>query len=100
MVGIEGLGIPPLRANPTETESGRVRREAAPPALVQDGAQFSEEAREAAEVARLRELAGERAEELRQERIEAAKQDIEKGTYRLYDVVTLVASRVSKYASL
>ena len=40
---------------------------------------------------------GEKAAEIREELVDAARKRIEEGTYRLQGVVTLVASRMTRY---
>jgi len=99
MVGIESMGITPVRANNTEQASSRTQRVANATASASDGVLFSSEAEQASEVIHLTEMASERHEELRQERIAEAQQRIEEGTYKVQAVVQFVAARLTKYVA-
>lgn len=100
MVGIYGVtGIPEPPAS-IHSEPARGRR---PQTLSVDSNQdsdqitFSPEAQEASEAAKFIEAAKERSEEIRAERIAAARKQLEEGTYRLQQVVLVVAARVSTF---
>ncbi len=101
MVGIYGItGIPEQPA----TSSSEPVRGKRPQILSGESAQngtdritFSPEAQEASAAAKFVEAAKERSEEIRAERIEQARKQLEEGTYRLQQVVLVVASRVSSY---
>ena len=62
----------------------------------EDGVQISPEAQEAASSARLASLARE-GDEIRAEQVAAARERIERGDFRLPEVVAEVARRLSKY---
>lgn len=103
MVGIQGLGGIP---EPKPERPGRVKSErddagvsgsnAAGGERQQDDVVISSEARAAAEVARLVQLS--KAEnEIRLDRVEAARQRIEQGDYKRPEVVAKVAERLLKF---
>ncbi len=93
MVTIAGLGkiddLTVPRQSRDIQRGGRVR-DVEP----RDAAEISEEAQDAAEAQRLLALSAAQAE-VRQERVERARQDLESGTYRIQDVVAQVAGRIS-----
>ncbi len=62
----------------------------------QDGVQFSTEGNEAAKAARFAQEAA-RASEIRRERVETAKKNIEQGRHRVEEVVNAVASTLVGY---
>ena len=64
--------------------------------LIKDGIEFSAEAQEAAETARISKLAQIKSE-IRDARVEEAKQKIREGTYKVADVVNDVAARLTKF---
>ncbi len=95
MNGIEGIIRINELANPSQAPGRNRRNEAAAgSAQRQDGVQISPEAQNAAQVARLTQAANEEANAIRQERIEAARQALEQGLYRVNDVVRVVAARI------
>ncbi|MBN2312235.1 MAG: flagellar biosynthesis anti-sigma factor FlgM [Candidatus Hydrogenedentes bacterium] len=97
MVGIQGIGSVPEPANTGQaTGSGKKQAARTATAVRSDDVLFSEEARGAAEAARLAEIA-EADAEMRAEQVARAKQNIEQGTYKILDVVRVVAGRISKY---
>ena len=62
----------------------------------QDGVQFSPESQSAAEVARfIRESA--KAKEIRQERVDAAKENLEQGRHKVEEVIHAVAAALVGY---
>lgn len=93
MLGINGIvGLP---ESPSATQaSDRSRRLDAQGISTRDDVAISPEAREAAKVSgMMRE--SEEAAAIRQQRIEQAKQNLEEGTYKIIDVIKVVASRIS-----
>ena len=62
---------------------------------LRDGLQISDKALEAAET--LKFTRSEEASELQARRIEAAKQHIEEGTYKVQEIVEQIAARISPY---
>lgn len=60
-----------------------------------DAVELSASAQQLSDAFRL--SGGDKASEIRQEMVEAAKKRIEEGTYRLQGVVSLVASRLTKF---
>ncbi len=99
MVGIEGMGITPVRANNTEQASSRTQKAASTTLSSTDGVLFSTEAEKAAEVVRFTDMASEQQQELRQERIEEAQRKIEESTYKVQSVIQFVAARLTKYVA-
>ncbi|MCP4644864.1 MAG: flagellar biosynthesis anti-sigma factor FlgM [bacterium] len=99
MVGIQGIGYTPEPAN-SKQANGSAPKDSAPSSLEigQDGVVFSEEAKEAATVARLVEKYEMRTE-IRAEEVARAKENVEQGTYKLVEVVEVVASRIARYLS-
>ena len=100
MVGLYGItGIPePASVTPAAGHDKKVSESAGTPVQDLDQYSFSPEAQDALTVARLLEEA--KAEsEVREERIAKAQEQIEQGTYRLQQVVLIVAARVSKYVA-
>ncbi len=96
MVGINGIGgIPePLPDRPANVRDRK--REVESASVREDGVQISPEAQEAASSARLAGLARE-GEEIRADQVAAARERIERGDFRLPEVVAEVARRLSKY---
>jgi len=93
MVGVKGVGGIP---EPTPERPANVRSRKPTDVKAdetQDGVQISTEARKAAEVDRLLALSsGE--QEVRPERVAAAKENLAKGEYKLPNVVAQVARRI------
>lgn len=81
-VGSGPVGERPSRRDEVRTDSGQ-----------QDHVSISSEAKGAAEAVK-RAAA---AEELRAKAVEEARENIERGTYKLQSVVELVAARISPY---
>ncbi|HOF38537.1 MAG TPA: flagellar biosynthesis anti-sigma factor FlgM [Candidatus Hydrogenedentes bacterium] len=96
MVGINGIGgIPePLPDRPANVRDRK--REVENASVREDGVQISSEAREAASSARLASLVR-GGDEVRAEQVAAAKERIERGDFKLPEVVAEVARRLSKY---
>jgi len=93
MVGINGIVGLPESGSSTQT-SERSRRLDAQASVTRDDVAISPEARDAAKVTGLlRE--SEQAAKIRLEKVEQAKQSLEEGTYKIIDVVKVVASRIS-----
>lgn len=98
MVGINGVGGIP---EPTPDRPASVRdrkREADSAPVREDGVRISPEAQEAANSARLASIARE-DDGVRAEQVAAARERIERGEFRLPEVVAEVARRLSKYLS-
>lgn len=105
MVGIQGLGgIPePKPERPAKVRNERETQAAGGLAsatsggsLKADDVQISSEAQAAAEVSRVLQLArGD--DDVRLDRVEAARQSIERGDYRQRDVVFQTAEKLLKY---
>jgi len=97
MVAIQGIGGVP---EPKPERPAKVRdvkeREVATSGQVTDGLVVSSEAQAAAKLAQLIKTASEESE-VRAERVDAARQSIERGEYRNPEVVAKVAERISKY---
>lgn len=104
MVGIQGLGGVP---EPKSEGPGRVRRDreadeareasasgASTPS--QDGVSISEAAKQAAEVARVVQLSR-GSSDIRADRVEAARERLERGDYKNPEVVAQVAERLLKF---
>jgi len=97
MVGINGIGGIPGPANPRQvrgTDNGITTQ--APSAADSDEVLLSDEAKVAAELARLMEAAN-RQSDVRAEAIERAKQNLEQGVHQILDVVRVVAARVAMH---
>ena len=96
MVGIQGVGGIP---EPKPERPAKVRekeQDATQSSLVKDGVLISSEAQAAAKLAStIQAQAG--SSDVRTERVESAKERIERGEYRNPEVVAKVAERVSKY---
>lgn len=91
MITIQGLGGPSEPA-PTRPGPGRDRAQAA---TKSDDVSFSEVAVQIASAGQA--ASRSRGVELRQERIEQAKESIERGTYRIQEVVLQVADRLARF---
>lgn len=98
MIGVEGIGgVPDPKSDRTSGVSGR--RDANAPADSEgrkgDGVVISSEAQAAA---RLTEILAATANQpdIRQERVDAARQAIERGDYRDPEIVSQVASRIER----
>lgn len=99
MVGIESMGIAPVRANNTEQAIGRPRQAASTTNTVVDGVEISAEAQQASQATRLANQASAQQQAIRQARIEEARRKIEEGTYKVQSVVQFVAARLTKYVA-
>jgi len=100
MVGIYGITGIPEQPAAIPTDPARDKRPHGVPvglAPESDLATFSAEAKDASAAAKLVEAAKARSEEIRADQIEAARRQLEEGTYRIQQVVLVVAARVSKY---
>jgi anti-sigma28 factor (negative regulator of flagellin synthesis) len=96
MVGVKGVGGIP---EPTPERPANVRerrREDVKSSATQDGVQISSEAQEASAVARLVQLAKQEAE-IRPDKVASAKEAIERGDYKIPEVIAEVAKRLSRY---
>jgi len=95
MLNIQGVTKLLEPAEPRRvTERGR--KAESKPEVTQDAVVFSDEAKQASKAARIAELSKKQSE-MRAERIAQAKESIEKGTYKVQEVVLQVATRISKY---
>ncbi len=97
MVGIQGIsGIPePKPERPAKVRETREPNVAASKSGP-DGVIISSEAQAAARVAQLIQSA-EQGGDVRMERVEAARERLERGDYKNPEVVAKVAERISKY---
>ena len=96
MVGIQGVGGIP---EPKSERPAKVREketEVTQNSLVKDGVLISSEAQAAAKLARTLQSALE-TQDVRAERVAAARERIDRGEYRNPEVVAKVAERISKY---
>ena len=96
MVGIQGIGGIP---EPKPERPAKVREketDASQNSLVKDGVLISSEAQAAAKLARTLQSALE-TQDVRTERVAAARERIDRGEYRNPEVVAKVAERISKY---
>ncbi len=102
MVGIQGLGgVPepkPGGPNKARNERNDIARDGSSTSSVATGddVSISAEARAAAEVGRLAALAKSQ-DDIRLDRVEQAKQNIEQGLYKDPQVVAKVAEKLLKY---
>jgi anti-sigma28 factor (negative regulator of flagellin synthesis) len=89
LAGIQALGgNAPLSAKRTEEAANRE-----PQAVAEDHVDLSPESLQAAVLAR---MAADLADsEVRREKVEEAKRQIQEGTYRVVNIVNVVASRIS-----
>jgi anti-sigma28 factor (negative regulator of flagellin synthesis) len=97
MITIQGIGGVPEPAGPKQTQN----RDKTPPADVstaEDGVSISSEASQAATAGDIVRQSGQQ-NEVRQAKIEQAKQNLEEGTYKVQEVVLQVAARLSQYLS-
>ncbi|MBI2436031.1 MAG: flagellar biosynthesis anti-sigma factor FlgM [Candidatus Hydrogenedentes bacterium] len=81
---------------PAQPVRARGRAEGVLRSELADVVDLSDEAKGAAEAYQYAAQA-DRAAEMRKAQIEAAKQRIEEGSYRMYDVVSQVAARISRF---
>lgn len=96
MVGIQGVGGVP---EPKPERPAKVREketDVSQNSLVKDGVLISSEAQAAAKLARTLQSALE-TQDVRAERVAAARERIDRGEYRNPEVVAKVAERISKY---
>lgn len=97
MVGIKGVGgVPePAPDRPANVRDRKRTDERTTPSQG-DGVRISPQAQEAANGARLVQLAKQESD-IRADRVAAARESIERGDFRLPEVVAEVARRLSKY---
>ncbi len=89
LAGIQALGAnAPLSAKRTEDVANRE-----PQAVAEDHLDLSPESLQAAVLARM--TADLADSEVRREKVEEAKRQIQEGTYRVVNIVNVVASRIS-----
>ncbi len=99
MVGIQGLGgVPePKPERPASTRERNAEASAAT-GLSKDGVEISSVAQAAAaSIAKTIQAAKVNVPDVRQERVEAAREAIERGDYKKPEIVATVAQRISKY---
>ena len=89
MAGVTGIQVPGLAEN-APAATGRVHRRMDSVAAPADGALISEEALAAAEAARFAVLSA-TGEDIRSELVAQARENLEKGVYRIQEVVIQVA---------
>lgn len=97
MVGIQGIGGVPEPVGPKQG-AGKAKETEKANTASSDGVSISPQAAQAAEVQVVLNLASE-VSEIRLERVEQARENIEKGTYKVQDVVRQVAARLTQYIS-
>lgn len=97
MIGIQGIGGVPEPVGPKQGTS-KAKESDSTTTPSSDGVSISPEAAEAAEVQVVLNLATQ-VSDIRQERVEEARENIEKGTYKVQDVVRQVAARLTQYIS-
>jgi anti-sigma28 factor (negative regulator of flagellin synthesis) len=95
MVGIQGVGgiLEPKSERPAKVREKET--DVSQSTSTQDGVEISSEAQTASKVARA--VTSSTEQDVRAERIAAAKERIDRGEYKNPDVVAKVAERVSKY---
>jgi len=96
MVGVKGVGGIPEPAPERPANVRERKREDVKSSATQDGVRISSEAQEASAVARLVQLAKQEAE-IRPEKVASAKEAIERGDYKIPEVIAEVAKRLSRY---
>jgi anti-sigma28 factor (negative regulator of flagellin synthesis) len=96
MVGILGIGGVPELANTTPA-AVREKRDDLEKGLVRDDVLISQQALDASRITRTSGSSAPNAEELQAQRVAQAKQNIEKGAYRVQQVVRQVAARISRF---
>lgn len=94
MLEINRIGGTP---DPTriEREDLQRKRAASSAQTTQDAVSISTEARTASNIVQFSE-AVKNLPDIRQERVEQARKNIEQGTYRVYEIVEMVAERISR----
>lgn len=97
MIGIQGLGNVPEPTGPKQT-SGRARAQEKVEAPVTDDVLISAAAEKAADADVILQQSGE-MNDVREQRIEQARQNIQDGTYKVNDVVRQVAARLTRFVS-
>ncbi|MCL4218823.1 MAG: flagellar biosynthesis anti-sigma factor FlgM [Candidatus Hydrogenedentes bacterium] len=99
MVAVTGIGGLPEPANTLDVKKSErtVPLAPKPQDAERDDVAISEDAERAAEAARLSRIAAAERERQREERLAEAKRRIEEGTYRIQEVVSVVAQRISGY---
>jgi anti-sigma28 factor (negative regulator of flagellin synthesis) len=95
MVGMEGIQAGAVGAGAAPRTSSSHKDGPATPSQPRDDVQISPEAKSASVVSKLTEEAKQRQAEIRAERVEEAKKHIEEGTYRMQNVVRIVAARMT-----
>ena len=96
MVGVNGIGDVPVPANSKRVDGRTVRRDKSEDRHVADGIAISPEAQQAASVSKAQQ-ASKAESDIRTEKIAEAKRKIEEGSYKLSEVVTEVANRLTGY---
>lgn len=99
MVGIYGIGMTPEPANPRRV-NGYTKQADTQDTAARDVVLISQEAQSAAEdAATISKFVGlsEKQAEIREERVAQVRESLEKGTYKVQQVVLQVAARITKY---
>ncbi len=99
MIGIQGFGAVQEPSGSKQGPGRTKESDKAPTLPVSDGVTISPQAAEAAAVTTSVVAEAAATNEVRQERIEQAKESIEQGTYKVQDVVRQVASRLTRFVS-
>lgn len=97
MIGIQGIGGVPEPTGPKQTP-GRPKEPEKTAPSAGDDVLISDAAEKAASADVILQQSGEMSD-VRQERIDQARQSIEDGTYKVQDVVRQVAARLTKFVS-
>ncbi len=96
MNGVRGIGGVP-EPTPERRIANSVRKpDEAVSGGTQDGVRISAEAKQAAELARLKGMVQEEPD-VREDRVAAARASVERGDYKREDIVAAVAARLSRY---
>ena len=96
MAGIQGIGGIPEPAPERPAGVRDRKRDDVRAASAQDGVSISAEAKEAASAGRMVQIARE-SEDIRPERVEAARQNLENGNHKETNVLREVARNLLKY---
>ena len=94
MVGVNGIVSVPEPSNVRKTEASAPRTDGAAARGAADGVKISREAHVAAEAVQAARVDSAGAQ-IRAERVEQAKRNLEQGAHRVQEVVKLVAARMA-----
>lgn len=97
MIGIQGISGVPEPAGPKQT-TGRAKEPVKSEVPATDDVLISAAAEKAANADIILQQSGEMSD-VRQQRIDEARKNIEEGTYKVQDVVRQVAARLTQFVS-